>query len=100
MNYYWNNKPVSQLTNEELEQGLREIKDKEYRHIYMVAGMKQATDLEPVYERMKLERRLRKVEQGLAQASRGEFSQNSPDVDAKLEWLEDVSDDPDDWVEI
>ena len=45
------------------------------------------------------EEALSKVRQGLAEARRGEFSQSKPDIEANLEWLEDVDNDPDQWID-
>jgi len=40
-----------------------------------------------------------KLNQGLAEVSQGEFSESTPDIEANLKWLEDVDDDPDEWLE-
>jgi len=40
-----------------------------------------------------------KVRQGLAEARRGEFSQSKPDIEANLEWLEDVDNNPEQWID-
>ncbi len=42
---------------------------------------------------------LTKVIQGLKEARQGQFSELPPDIDADLEWLEDVDDDPDEWID-
>jgi hypothetical protein len=45
------------------------------------------------------EEALTKVLQGLTEAHRGEFSETTPDIEGNLEWLEDVDDDPDEWID-
>ena len=42
---------------------------------------------------------LNQVRQGLAQARRGEFSDSPPEVETKLDWLDEVDDDPDEWID-
>jgi len=42
---------------------------------------------------------LSQVRRGLEQARRGEFSELAPDVKADGDWLDDVDDDPDEWID-
>lgn len=47
----------------------------------------------------KNETALNQVRRGLEQARRGEFSESVPDIKADLDWLDDVDDDPDEWID-
>lgn len=42
---------------------------------------------------------LNQVRQGLAQARQRNFAESSPEVETHLEWLDEIDDDPEEWVD-
>ena len=60
--YHWNGVHIDQMDTSHLENCLKHIKKKDFEHVWFDGDWDETTDLRPIYENMKIELRLRKLE--------------------------------------